>query len=388
MWIIFSIFSKQTHMEIFSISDLHFPQKIEIQKQYKQTNYIHTISNIMDSVTYKKLRYEQLPWTEKYRPVKLNDLVLDESLDKRVKQLIVNKTISNLIITGSPGIGKTSTVMCIARELYGPHMDRGVLELNASDGIKSMLDVITNFCKTKLIYPEDEAKKYSNQKLIILDEADNMIDRTQPQLNNIMESYKNIVKFAFTCNSSSNISEAIQSRCLILRYTRMTDDLVIKRLSEILDNESIKYNKSALKMISGMARGDMRFAINMIQLIANRYDTIKLDYVYELCDMPQQIVIKKLFDAALKNDLLEAFSVMNELRNSGYSGSDITLGMMHTLKSDICSDISEKNKIAIFQAVCKGAYRISKGTDSLLQLSSCIVDVLKVANPKKVKSKK
>lgn len=336
----------------------------------------------MNVEEYNKLRYEQLPWTEKYRPKSINELMLDDNLKSRVKQLVVDKSIPNLIFTGPPGIGKTSTIRSIARELYGEYANRAVLELNASDdrGIKSIQGDIINFCKTKLIYPKGQEKKYSSYKLIILDEADNIVERVQPQINNIMEIYKNTVKFAFTCNSSSNIIEAIQSRCLILRYMRLNQQMIVKRLKEITTIEKVKCEENALKKISDLSHGDMRAAVNILQLVFNNKGQIKCGYIDELCDLPQQVVIKQLFDFVLKDDLISAFKIMNELKSSGYSGSDITLGMMYTLKSDISDDIPEKIKIKLFHCICMGAYRISKGIDSVLQLASCIVDMAKSKN--------
>jgi len=310
----------------------------------------------MDTEDYNKLRYEQLPWTEKYRPIFIDDLVLDDNLKSRLKQIISeeNKSIPNLIFTGPPGIGKTSTIRSIATELYGKYVSRAVLELNASDdrGIKSIQGDIINFCKAKLIYPRGQENKYSKYKLIILDEADNMVDRAQPQINNIMEAYKDTVKFAFTCNSSSNIIEAIQSRCLILRYMRLSTPLIVKKLKDIASLEKIKYEDSAMTLISELAHGDLRAAINTLQLVFNNKGSIKCIYIDELCDLPQQVIIKNLFDFVLKDDLVSAFKIMYELKNRGYSGSDITLGMIYTLKSEISSDIPEKIKINLFNSIC------------------------------------
>ena len=335
---------------------------------------------MMDSNNYNKYRYEQLPWTDKYCPKNITDLVLDENLKSRITQFIFDKNIPNLIFTGPSGIGKTSTIRYLSKELFGEYSNRLVLELNALDdrGSKSIQGCIISFCKSKMPFKEKDKHKYANLKLIILDESDNMIDRTQSQINNIMEHYKNTVRFVFTCNSSSNIIEAIQSRCLILRYMKLTQELVVNKLTNIVKLEKIKYENDALVKISDLSRGDMRSAINMLQLIYNKTEYIKLEYINELCDLPQQVIIKKMFNSILKNDLREAFTILYELKNNGYSGSDITLGMLYTLKSEISNDIPEKIKINLFNCICMTAYRISKGLDSMLQISSCIADMINV----------
>ena len=122
-------------------------------------------------------------------------------------------------------------------------------------------------------------------KLVILDEADNMDDdRVQPQINTIMESFKDEVRFAYTCNTSSNIIESIQSRCLILMFTRLTPALTSERLVEIANMERLKYDIKALNQISELSHGDMRSAINMLQLVFNKHGSIKTDFISGLCD--------------------------------------------------------------------------------------------------------
>lgn len=332
----------------------------------------------MNSETFNKDRFDQLPWIEKYRPRHIDELMLSDCLKHKMEQFVIEKNIPNLIFTGPSGIGKTSTIRCLARALFGPYAPQMVLELNASDdrGIKSMQECIISFCKAKSPIKQKDCNKYASFKLIILDEADNMVERSQPQINSIMEQFKNVVRFSFTCNSSSNIIEAIQSRCLILRYSRLPNDLIITKINDISKIEKIKYNNDALVQICLLSRGDMRTALNMLQLIHYNKDKITVEHVNELCDFPQQVIIKKLFNFVLQKKLRDGFSVLYELKNNGYSGSDITLGMIYTLKSEICNDIPEATKIKFFNAICMAAYRISKGIDSMLQLSSCLVDMI------------
>lgn len=333
---------------------------------------------IMNSKTYEQTRLEQLPWIEKYRPKNMDGLYLNDPLKFKLQQFIAEKNIPNIIFTGSCGIGKTSTIRCLAKTLFGKYASAMVLEMNASDdrGMKSMQELIITFCKIKSPIKDDEKNNYANFKLIILDEADNMVERSQPQINNIMETYKNTVRFAFTCNTSSNIIEAIQSKCLILRYSRLTNDLMLKKLISVSKMENVKHDKAGLLQICTLSRGDMRSGLNMLQLIHQNENKITVESVNELCDYPQPVVIKELFDFIRKKNLHGALTILYKLKDSGYSGSDITLGMIYTIKSDICSDILEEHKIHMMKTICMAAYRISKGIDSFLQLASCLVDMI------------
>lgn len=332
----------------------------------------------MSNENYAKLRREQLPWTDKYKPMTINELFLDDILKSRLIGFADIKSVPNLILCGQPGVGKTAMIKCLARELFGPYYGKGVLEINASDGgVKVLHEDIVTFCRNKMSYPKQDEKKYANFRLVIIDASDNMDEnKVQPQINNIMETHKTTVRFAFTCNTSSNLIESIQSRCLMLNCPLVSGSAIYGKLNFICQKEQISAENLALNKIAELSRGDVRCAINMLQLVKNKKNDIKLDYVNELCDLPQQVTIKKLFNAILKKDMKSAISVISELKQYGYSGSDITLGMIHTLKSDLCNDISEKNKIFMFKQISHTIYRISKHTDSSLQLYSCVADMI------------
>lgn len=331
---------------------------------------------------YFGLKYNQLPWIEKYRPKIIDDLILPDSLRFKIVNFIEEKSIPNLILTGSPGIGKTTSVRCIARGLYGKYYDRAVLELNASDdrGSKSIHGDLLNFCKSVLPYRKNDIKcdKYPRFKFAILDEADNMIDRAQYQISMLMEKFKDTARFVFTCNSSSEINESIQSRCLILHYMKMNVTGISKRLEQICKLQNVKYELNAINYIASISNGDMRNSINMLQLLYNKRGTIKRQYVDEICDMPQSMILKKIFDHVLNHDLHSAIKIILELKENGYTGSDIILGMIHTIKTDVCDHIPEKNKIIMQEYICMTEYRISRGLDSNLQITSCLADLVKL----------
>ncbi|KAJ3077969.1 replication factor C subunit 4, partial [Quaeritorhiza haematococci] len=175
----------------------------------------------------------ELPWVEKYRPILLKDIVGNEETVARLQVIAQEGNMPNLIISGSPGIGKTTSILCLAHELLGPSYKEAVLELNASDdrGIDVVRNRIKMFAQKKVTLPP------GRHKIIILDEADSMTPGAQQALRRTMEVYSNTTRFALACNISSKIIEPIQSRCAILRYTRLSDNQILKRLMEICEAE-------------------------------------------------------------------------------------------------------------------------------------------------------
>jgi replication factor C subunit 2/4 len=315
----------------------------------------------------------EIPWVEKYRPMTLDDLILDEHTMNKINKIVEDKNMPNIIITGIPGIGKTTTILCIAKLLLGKYFKDGVLELNASDdrGIKSVQDSIIYFCKKQLTIPESEIK-YANHKIVLLDEADNMTTKAQQLINNLMGEYHKTTRFAFTCNNSSDIIEAIQSRCLIFRYKRLSEKQVIKRLETVCDMENITYDKEGLHTIMMISQGDMRQALNCLQTTYNGYTIISSENVYKICDKPHPLIINNMLIECHKKNIRDALIQLNKLRDKGYCSSDIIMGMFQTLKSSRVEGLDEDTKIKFMAEISRSYLVISKGVDSNLQLTGCL----------------
>jgi len=323
-------------------------------------------------------RYDQIPWIEKYRPSKLEDIILDEHIYKKIKKIIDDKEMPNLILPGVPGIGKTTTIKCIIRALYSHYSNDAVLELNASDdrGIKAVKEKIESFCKKQITFNDnpDKTPIYCTHKIIFLDEADNMTNKAQRLINNLMEKYHKTTRFAFTCNSSSDIIEGIQSRCIIMRFYRLQKDQIIKRLEQICKLEDITIKFKPLKTIAEIADGDLRCAINNLQLVYRSCDKITVENIYRVCSKPQPEILKNIIKCCIDKEFLPAKNLIFGFKKNGYSESDIVLGLIQLLKSDY--EINEDLRIKFMDKLCYYAYIISKGLASDLQLMACIIELI------------
>lgn len=327
-----------------------------------------------------------LPWIEKYRPSKVDNVTLDDHIKNQIKKMITNKELPNIILEGSPGVGKTSTIRCMAQDMYGKYYKYMVLELNASDdrGIK-IQDSIKNFKQSYVHIKSEDKNSIPKYKLIILDEADNMTDKAKSIIRGFLENDMNDIRFAFTCNSKTNILPSIQSRCSIIRYPKLSNQIIFDRLKLICEFEKIitdQTKKSELKKISEgleaicqITDGDMRNAINILQLTYNRFDIINQENVYEIYDKPHPEKSYELIDLCIKNDIGGALNKVKDMKNLGYSGIDIALGLVLALRMKICDDIPEEIKIRFIQKISYTMYNISKGADTFLQMSACICDL-------------
>ena len=342
-------------------------------------------------IEYNKRReiFNSLPWIEKHRPSKIHSVKIDKQIKNQVEKMIDNKDLPNLILEGPPGVGKTSTIKCIARAIYGRYYKDMVLEMNASDdrGIK-IQDSIENFRKAFVHIADEDKDTVPVFKMVILDEADNMTDKAKHIISGFIGNCVNDLRFAFTCNAKDNIISAIQSGCHIVKYPPLKDDIVKARLREICVLEKVitdDMKKSHIKSIEGgidaiaqITNGDMRFSINILQLTHNRFNDISASKVYEIHDKPHPEKSKEIIKYCIAEDLGKAIEKILDMRRRGYSGTDIALGLRFALRLDICSDIPEVIKIEFWKCISYSSYNISKGLDaSVLQIASCVADMCK-----------
>ena len=268
-----------------------------------------------------------LPWVEKYRPTNIDDIILDKITKTKIINFIEKEEISNMIMTGHPGTGKTSTIKCLAKDIFKEDYKECVIELNASDnrGLETINNSIIHFCKKKV------TTKNNIPKLIILDEADNITKKAQNTLTNLMEKYKT-TKFAFTCNDYNKLVEGIQSRCIILKYNSIDSDFMKNKLISICEKEGIDYENEGIESIIFIAQGDVRYAINCLESTYFGFNKITYENVYKICEKPPQLQVLSFINLCLSGNLELAVKEVLDLKNNGYCNNDILLTIMNVLK--------------------------------------------------------
>lgn len=182
-----------------------------------------------------------------------------------------------MLFYGPPGTGKTSTILALAKSLFGPVLYRTrILELNASDerGINIVREKIKDFARTQLSQPTgldaDYRAKYPCPpfKIIILDEADSMTQDAQSALRRTMEQYSRITRFCMVCNYVTRIIEPLASRCSKFRFKALDGAAAGDRLEEIAKAENLTLEKGVVDTLIRCSEGDLRRAITYMQSAA------------------------------------------------------------------------------------------------------------------------
>lgn len=310
-----------------------------------------------------------IPWIEKYRPQQIDDIIMDEYVEKQVEIFLQNRENIHMIITGFPGVGKTSTARCIARKILGNNLEQGYLELNAAEdrGIRSISTIIPPFCK--------KINNFGESKIILLDEADNMTSKCQYDIKNMMEVFGKKTKFIFTCNESTKIIEDIQSVCRIIRFKNLMPEQICKYLSKICEIENIKCNNKGLNTICYISDGDMRKAINNLQVTAYSYGNITEENVLKICKMPDPKEIKIIIDHCIKGELEKANEHMEEIIAEGYYYMDIVTSFIYVL---VHSDMNNDIKLKLIDIANQTKIAVSTGLRSKLQLTAMICRLVKI----------
>lgn len=246
---------------------------------------------------------------EKYRPVFLDDIVGNTETIERLKIIAKDGNMPHVIISGMPGIGKTTSILCLARQLLGDAYKEAVLELNASDerGIDVVRNRIKGFAQKKVTLPA------GRQKIVILDEADSMTSGAQQALRRTMEIYSSTTRFAFACNQSNKIIEPLQSRCAILRYSRLTDAQIVKRITQICEAEKVEHSEDGLAALVFSAEGDMRQAINNLQSTHAGFGFVDGNNVFKVVDQPHPYKVETMIKSCEKCNIDAALSMLKEL---------------------------------------------------------------------------
>ncbi|KAL0938964.1 Replication factor C subunit 2 [Colletotrichum truncatum] len=333
------------------------------------------------------------PWVEKYRPKTLSDVTAQDHTVTVLQRTLQASNLPHMLFYGPPGTGKTSTVLALAKELYGPEMMKSrVLELNASDerGISIVREKVKDFARMQLTNPTTEYKKRypcPPFKIIILDEADSMTQDAQSALRRTMETYSKITRFCLICNYVTRIIDPLASRCSKFRFKSLDQGNAKKRLEAIAENEAVQLEDGAVDALIKCSEGDLRKAITFLQSAARLVgagnadaatgDAMDVDkkpvtvkIVEDIAGVIPENTIDRLVNAIRPQTAGETYQsvakVVEDMVADGWSAGQVVSQLYQSIVFDETIPDVHKNKIVlIFSEVDK---RLVDGADEHLSI--------------------
>jgi replication factor C subunit 3/5 len=340
---------------------------------------------------------DNLPWVEKYRPNSLADVSGHQDILATINKFVDANRLPHLLLYGPPGTGKTSTVLALARKIYGnKNMRQMVLELNASDdrGIDVVRDQIKTFSSTKQIFA-GSFDKSSNQdnianfKLIILDEADAMTSTAQMALRRIMEKYTANTRFCVIANYTHKLSPALLSRCTRFRFSPLKEKDIRVLVDKVIVEEAVNIAPDAVDSLVTLSKGDMRRALNVLQACHASStplhipgeplkedkdivrDLITQETIYDCIAAPHPGDIATIAQTLLTtSNIGSCLNTINTLKKTkGLALADILTALGDHLAE---VDVPAQTRVAWLEGLAEIEYRLSGGGSESLQTGGLV----------------
>ncbi|KAI9370509.1 P-loop containing nucleoside triphosphate hydrolase protein [Aspergillus egyptiacus] len=338
---------------------------------------------------------DNLPWVEKYRPNTLDDVSGHQDILATINRFIEANQLPHLLLYGPPGTGKTSTILALARRIYGSkNMRQMVLELNASDdrGIDVVREQIKTFASTKQIFsmaPSATGKSsLASFKLIILDEADAMTATAQMALRRIMEKYTANTRFCIIANYTHKLSPALLSRCTRFRFSPLKEQDIRSLVDQVIEKEEVRILPEAVDSLVTLSRGDMRRALNVLQAChasskplpmknapkdqpAPEPETITNETIYECIAAPHPSDIQQIMTTLLAtSDVTSCLNTLNTLKiNKGLALTDILSALGEQLQR---LEVPAQTRITWLEGLAEIEWRLSAGGSETVQTGGLV----------------
>lgn len=311
---------------------------------------------------------DNLPWVEKYRPASLDDVTGQDGVVATVRKFVASNQIPHLLFYGPPGTGKTSTIVAIAKEIYGQNYRNMVLELNASDdrGIDVVRNQIKTFASSRQIF----AKGF---KLVILDEADAMTNVAQNALRRIIEKYTSHTRFCILANYTHKLNPALLSRCMRFRFSPLSNEAVAKRVDHVIHAEHINISPEAKSALVELSKGDMRRALNVLQAChasVNPGSTIEELTIYDCIGSPFPGDIRAIMDSMMGSDWIKIMQDIQHIKVSkGLALADILTCLVAEFDK---LELKPRVRMQLLDGLSQIEYRLSSGCNEKIQTSAMI----------------
>lgn len=315
---------------------------------------------------------DNVPWTEKYRPKCLDDIIDHDKKIKTLRSLVNGNQLPHLLFYGPPGSGKTSMILALARDMYGANYRRYITEINGSSerGIDTIRGNVVDFVQARA----------DQVKLVILDEADALTGEAQGALKSVMEKFHKYARFCLICNDVNKISPALQSRCVRMVFSTLNPLIIKEKLRSIVQLESVNITDSGLETLISLQR-DFRQLLNELQKMHYYNEAlgkeITDDDVYTSMGKPTVSDVTSIINVLFKSTYQEAKDhIMDLYLSSRVNMVDLVSFILKRVTSLSKLDISQK--FFLIQVLSQIDNNVRTGCNSEIQICLLVSAFLKV----------
>ena len=310
-----------------------------------------------------------LPWTEKYRPSRLDDVIGQPLIVERLKSFVGRGNFPSMIFAGSAGIGKTTCAIAMAKDLYKDKLGSAFKELNASDS--RGIDVIRG-----------EVKEFARIislanipiKMIFLDEADSLTSEAQHALRRTMERFSAETRFILSANYASKIIEPIQSRCVVFRFKPLKEEDMKKYIKRVVEGEELKIDDKAVEALIYVADGDLRKLTNILQSAAMQSTDITEASIYDVASKARPREVITMLRYAVGGEFNKAREELDNLMiRHGMEAEDLLLQCYRETSN---MDVDERVKMNIIKEIGECNFRIVEGANERIQLEALLASII------------
>lgn len=313
------------------------------------------------------------PFIYKYRPEKLKDFEMSNTIIELLETLI-DSDILNVLLVGNSGCGKSSLINCIIKAYYNDNLtSENILTINSlkDQGISYYRSDVKTFCQTMCTIP-------NRKKIIILDDIDYINEQSQQVFRNCIDKYSKNVCFIASCSNIQKVIDSYQSRVLIIKIKPVEIFYLNNIINKICKIENIDIEDKAKEFILSLCNNSVRTLISYLEKFKLLNILVTYDIAVNTCTNISFNDFNKYIKLCIDNDLPKAVELLYNIYDRGYSVIDILDNLYLFVKTtDI---LEEESKYIIIKCICKYItifYNIHENEIELALLTNNLINYLR-----------